>query len=57
MAEMAIRLIATDPDGTLLDSRWQVPAANRAAIAAAAERGIAITLVTGPLNAEGGRGS
>jgi Cof subfamily protein (haloacid dehalogenase superfamily) len=44
---MAIRLIAIDVDGTLLDSRWQVPEANRAAIAAAAERGIEIALVTG----------
>ena len=30
---MAVRLIALDIDGTLLDSRWQMPAANRAAIA------------------------
>ncbi|MGH9776113.1 MAG: HAD-IIB family hydrolase [Candidatus Acidiferrales bacterium] len=44
---MAIRLIAMDIDGTLLDSAWQVPEANSAAIAEAAERGIEIVLVTG----------
>jgi len=37
---MAVRLIALDIDGTLLDSRWQLPAANRAAIAEAGRRGI-----------------
>jgi len=44
---MPIRLIALDIDGTLLDSRFQVPQANREAIAAAAERGIEVALVTG----------
>ena len=44
---MAIRLIALDIDGTLLDSRWQLPAANRAAIAEATRRGIEVALVTG----------
>jgi len=44
---MGIRLIAIDVDGTLLDNQWQVPEANRAAIAAAVKRGIQITLVTG----------
>jgi Cof subfamily protein (haloacid dehalogenase superfamily) len=44
---MAVRLIALDIDGTLLDSRWQIPEANRAAIAEAARRGIEVTLVTG----------
>jgi Cof subfamily protein (haloacid dehalogenase superfamily) len=44
---MAIRLIALDIDGTLLDSRWQVPEANRVAIAEAARRGIEVALVTG----------
>ena len=29
---MAVRLIALDIDGTLLDSRWQLPEANRAAM-------------------------
>lgn len=42
-----IRLIALDIDGTLLDSRWQVPAANRAAIREATDRGIEVALVTG----------
>src|SRR5258708_33871940 len=44
---MAIRLIALDIDGTLLDSRWQLPEANRAAIAEAPRRGIEVALVTG----------
>jgi Cof subfamily protein (haloacid dehalogenase superfamily) len=44
---MAIRLIALDIDGTLLDSRWQIPEANRAVIAEAARRGIEVALVTG----------
>jgi Cof subfamily protein (haloacid dehalogenase superfamily) len=44
---MAVRLIALDIDGTLLDSRWQVSDANRAAIAEAARRGIEVALVTG----------
>jgi len=44
---MAVRLIALDIDGTLLDSRWQVPEANRLAIAEAARRGIEVALVTG----------
>src|ERR1700723_2283345 len=44
---MSIRLIALDIDGTLLASRWQLPEANRAAIAAATARGIEVALVTG----------
>src|SRR5690348_5476838 len=44
---MAVRLIALDIDGTLLDSRWQVSEANCAAIAEAARRGIEVALVTG----------
>jgi Cof subfamily protein (haloacid dehalogenase superfamily) len=44
---MAIRMIAIDVDGTLLDSRWQVPEENRRAIGEAAERGIEVALVTG----------
>jgi Cof subfamily protein (haloacid dehalogenase superfamily) len=44
---MSVRLIALDIDGTLLDSRWQLPEANRAAIAAAIKRGIEVALVTG----------
>ena len=42
-----IRMIAIDLDGTLLDSHWQVPEANRKAIEQAIERGIHIVLVTG----------
>src|SRR5437899_4010806 len=44
---MAVRLIALDIDGTLLDSRWQVSEANRAAIGGATRRGIEVALVTG----------
>lgn len=44
---MAVKLIALDIDGTLLDSRWTLPEANRAAIAAATQRGIEVALVTG----------
>lgn len=42
-----IRLIALDVDGTLLDSHWQVPEANRSAIERAIARGIEVALVTG----------
>ncbi len=42
-----IKLIALDVDGTLLDTRWQVPDANRRAIDAAIARGIEVALVTG----------
>ncbi|MGE5361322.1 MAG: Cof-type HAD-IIB family hydrolase [Bacteroidales bacterium] len=42
-----IRLIALDIDGTLLDSHWHVPAANRDAIEAAIAAGIEVALVTG----------
>jgi Cof subfamily protein (haloacid dehalogenase superfamily) len=44
---MAVRLIALDIDGTLLDSQWKLPDANRAAIAEATRRGIEVVLVTG----------
>jgi Cof subfamily protein (haloacid dehalogenase superfamily) len=44
---MPVRLIALDIDGTLLDSQWRVPEANREAIADAARRSIEIVLVTG----------
>src|SRR5712692_5474471 len=44
---MAVKLIAIDVDGTLLDSRWELPEANRRAIAQAVERGIEVALVTG----------
>src|SRR5690349_2215895 len=44
---MGIRLIALDIDGTLLDSRWRVPEANRLAIQEATRRGIEVALVTG----------
>jgi Cof subfamily protein (haloacid dehalogenase superfamily) len=44
---MPIRLIALDIDGTLLDSRGVVPAANQGAIASAVARGIDVVLVTG----------
>jgi HAD superfamily hydrolase (TIGR01484 family) len=44
---VAIRLIALDIDGTLLDSAWNLPAANRDAVAEAVRRGIEVVLVTG----------
>jgi len=42
-----IRLIAIDVDGTLLDSRGQIPQANIDAIHDAVREGIAVALVTG----------
>jgi hypothetical protein len=44
---MPVRLIALDIDGTLLDSHWKLPEANRLAIEEAARRGIEVALVTG----------
>jgi Cof subfamily protein (haloacid dehalogenase superfamily) len=44
---MAIRLIALDIDGTLLDSAWNLPDANREAVTEAVRRGIEVALVTG----------
>jgi Cof subfamily protein (haloacid dehalogenase superfamily) len=44
---MAIRLIALDIDGTLLDGKSQLPDINRQAVVDAASRGIEIALVTG----------
>jgi Cof subfamily protein (haloacid dehalogenase superfamily) len=44
---MPVRLIALDIDGTLLDSTWQLPAANQRAVAEATRRGIEVALVTG----------
>ena len=41
---MAVKLIALDIDGTLLDSRWTLPEANRAAIAEATCRGIEVDI-------------
>lgn len=44
---MPIRLIAMDVDGTLLDSRHELPDVNRDAIVAAHSLGVEIVLVTG----------
>ena len=44
---MPVKLLAMDIDGTLLDSHWKIPEANRAAIVEAAARGIEVLLVTG----------
>jgi Cof subfamily protein (haloacid dehalogenase superfamily) len=44
---VAIRLIATDIDGTLLTSQGQLPEENARAIREAAERGVEIVIVTG----------
>lgn len=43
---MAVKLVALDIDGTLLDSEGELPPANAAAIAAARARGVVVTLVT-----------
>ena len=43
----AIRLLAIDIDGTLLDRAGNVPPENRRAIAAALDRGVEVALVTG----------
>ena len=42
-----IRIIALDLDGTLLDSQKRLSEANRAALAAAAEKGILVVPTTG----------
>ena len=42
-----IRLVAIDIDGTLLDSRWQLPDRNREAICAAVGAGVEVAIVTG----------
>lgn len=42
-----IRFLALDIDGTLLDSRWELPADNVLAVAAAVEAGVEVGLVTG----------
>ncbi len=44
---MAVRLIAIDIDGTLLDSQWRLPKENQRAIAEATFRGVEVVLVTG----------
>jgi Cof subfamily protein (haloacid dehalogenase superfamily) len=44
---MPVRLLAIDIDGTLLDSRWQLPDRNRDAVARAAADGVEVALVTG----------
>jgi Cof subfamily protein (haloacid dehalogenase superfamily) len=44
---MGIRLVALDLDGTLLDSRGELTARNRAAIASARARGVSVAVVTG----------
>lgn len=44
---MAIRLIAVDLDGTLLNSNLEISQLNRQALAAAAERGVEIVITTG----------
>ncbi len=42
-----IKLLALDLDGTTLNSRGQIPDANRTAIRAAEERGVLVTIATG----------
>ncbi|HEX3101258.1 MAG TPA: Cof-type HAD-IIB family hydrolase [Pyrinomonadaceae bacterium] len=42
-----IKLLALDLDGTTLNSRGEIPDANRAAIRAAEEKGVLVTIATG----------
>ncbi len=42
-----IKLLALDLDGTTLNSKGEIPDANRAAIVAAEERGVLVTIATG----------
>jgi Cof subfamily protein (haloacid dehalogenase superfamily) len=42
-----VRFLALDIDGTLLNSRWELPAANIEAVARAVEAGVEVALVTG----------
>src|SRR5688572_6549973 len=42
-----IRLLAIDIDGTLLDSKWNLPEGNRRALVEAYRRGVQIVFVTG----------
>jgi Cof subfamily protein (haloacid dehalogenase superfamily) len=42
-----IRFLALDIDGTLLNSRWELPPANVEAVAACVRRGVEVALVTG----------
>lgn len=44
---MAVRLIAIDIDGTLLDSQWRLPEENQRAVAEATSRGVEVVIVTG----------
>ena len=44
---MAIRLIALDMDGTLLNSRGEISERNRRTLALARERGVRVALATG----------
>nr|MDQ3805677.1 HAD hydrolase family protein [Acidobacteriota bacterium] len=44
---MSIRLIGLDLDGTLLNSRGELSARNRAAVGRARARGVRVALVTG----------
>jgi 5-amino-6-(5-phospho-D-ribitylamino)uracil phosphatase len=46
-AQMPIRLIAVDLDGTLLSTRLEISAANREALRAAVDRGVELAIVTG----------
>ena len=45
-----IRLVAIDIDGTLLDTRWQLPDRNRDAICDAVRAGVEVAIVTGRMS-------
>ena len=44
---MAIRMIVSDLDGTLLDSAYHLSAANRTALREAAAQGVRVLVATG----------
>lgn len=50
--EKNIRLISIDMDGTLLDSKWDIPEENVAALREAADKGLAVCINTGRMAQE-----
>ena len=47
---MAIKMIVTDLDGTLVDARYQISEANRAAVREAVARGVDVMIATGRMH-------
>lgn len=48
--QMAIKMIVTDLDGTLVDARYQISEANRAAVREAVARGVDVMIATGRMH-------